>query len=411
VPWGFINIKFRGMKKLYTILVMLAAMNASAQWVQLPNNGLGVYRNVFSLLEVGNNIFAGTSDSGVYISTNNGTSWTHASFFGRDIESIVSIGNNIFAASYGVFVSTNNGINWTNSNVNNNYVHSLYTFGNNVYAGTERDGIFLSTNYGTNWIQTSLSDKVVCAITSIGNYFLAGTAAATNPIGIYLSTNNGINWYQSNLSYKSVGSFAILGNNIFAGAFYNYGVYLSTDYGLNWTQTALNNREILSLGVSGNNIFAGTASYGIYVTSNNGTSWIEKDQGFANTPSVKSFLITNNYIYVGTYGQSIWRRPLSDFVGINNISTEIPDSYSLSQNYPNPFNPTTKIKFAMPKSGVAKIVVYDVMGREVQTLVNERLQAGTYETSFDGSALNSGVYFYKLITDGFTETKRMILIK
>jgi hypothetical protein len=96
---------------------------------------------------------------------------------------------------------------------------------------------------------------------------------------------------------------------------------------------------------------------------------------------------------------------------INTISTNIPKEFKLSQNYPNPFNPTTKIKFALPKAGDAKVIGYDVMGRKVQILVNERLQPGTYETSFDGSALNSGVYFYKLITDGFTETKRMLLIK
>lgn len=97
--------------------------------------------------------------------------------------------------------------------------------------------------------------------------------------------------------------------------------------------------------------------------------------------------------------------------GINQISSELPSAYSLSQNYPNPFNPTTKIKFSVPKAGDAKIVVFDIMGREVQTLVNEKLQPGTYEASFDGSALNSGVYFYKLTTDGFTETKKMLLIK
>lgn len=102
--------------------------------------------------------------------------------------------------------------------------------------------------------------------------------------------------------------------------------------------------------------------------------------------------------------------------GINQIGSEIPSSYSLSQNYPNPFNPSTKILFAIPRwrgEGGWKTIlqVYDVMGREVQTLVNERLQPGTYESTFDGSALNSGLYFYKMMTDGFTETKKMILIK
>lgn len=104
---------------------------------------------------------------------------------------------------------------------------------------------------------------------------------------------------------------------------------------------------------------------------------------------------------------------------INTISTNIPKEFKLSQNYPNPFNPTTKIRFSIVNgfpvgtSGNDKIVlkVYDVMGSEVQTLVNERLQPGTYEASFDGSALNSGVYFYKLISNTFSETKKMILIK
>jgi Secretion system C-terminal sorting domain len=106
-------------------------------------------------------------------------------------------------------------------------------------------------------------------------------------------------------------------------------------------------------------------------------------------------------------------------VGIKNISSNIPSGYSLSQNYPNPFNPRTIIRFQVSNgfpvgtSGNDKVVlkVYDMMGREVQTLVNESLKPGTYETTFDGSNLSSGTYFYKLITGGFSETKRMMLIK
>jgi hypothetical protein len=91
--------------------------------------------------------------------------------------------------------------------------------------------------------------------------------------------------------------------------------------------------------------------------------------------------------------------------------------YSLSQNYPNPFNPTTKIIFSIVSSphvsggDLVLLKVYDITGRKVQTLVNETMKPGTYETTFDGSKFPSGIYFYKLITDGFSETKRMILIK
>ena len=98
-------------------------------------------------------------------------------------------------------------------------------------------------------------------------------------------------------------------------------------------------------------------------------------------------------------------------VGIENISSQIPDNFKLYQNYPNPFNNTSNLKFEILNSGNAKIIVYDAMGREVQTLVNETLNPGTYRVMFDGSNLPSGVYFYSLLTDSYKETKRLLLIK
>jgi hypothetical protein len=130
----------------------------------------------------------------------------------------------------------------------------------------------------------------------------------------------------------------------------------------------------------------------------NGT-WILKiyDRTSGNTGTLKAWSI--NFL-IGTTPN-----------GIQNISSEVPKAFSLSQNYPNPFNPTTNIKFNVSKLSGVRIVVYDVMGREVQTLVNEKLQPGTYESSFDGSRLTSGVYFYKLITEGYSETKKMLMLK
>jgi len=98
-------------------------------------------------------------------------------------------------------------------------------------------------------------------------------------------------------------------------------------------------------------------------------------------------------------------------VGITGHNVEIPNTYTLFQNYPNPFNPTTDIKFSIPKSGVVKIVVFDILGREVRTLVNEFRQTGEYNISFDASNLASGVYFYRLEANDFTQTKKMLLIK
>ncbi|MCU0372587.1 MAG: T9SS type A sorting domain-containing protein [Ignavibacteria bacterium] len=97
--------------------------------------------------------------------------------------------------------------------------------------------------------------------------------------------------------------------------------------------------------------------------------------------------------------------------GTGNNTLELPKTYSLAQNYPNPFNPVTKINFALPKQGFVSLKVYDVLGREVSTLVNEVKVAGTYSVDFDASMLSSGVYFYRLESGNFSDIKRMILVK
>jgi len=102
----------------------------------------------------------------------------------------------------------------------------------------------------------------------------------------------------------------------------------------------------------------------------------------------------------------------SQVIGLKILSNEIPKEFKLSQNYPNPFNPITNIKFQMHGVAFAKLIVFDVLGSEVATLVNEELQTGTYEIDFDGSNYASGIYFYKLMVDGsLIDSKKMILIK
>ncbi len=98
-------------------------------------------------------------------------------------------------------------------------------------------------------------------------------------------------------------------------------------------------------------------------------------------------------------------------VGINVVSSAIPEKFYLGNNYPNPFNPTTNIKFDIAKATFAELKIFDLSGREVYTLVNEKLQPGNYEYNFNAGNLPSGAYFYRLKTEQFTDTKRMILVK
>jgi len=125
---------------------------------------------------------------------------------------------------------------------------------------------------------------------------------------------------------------------------------------------------------------------------------------------------TNVIQFVGesAYGNNFYIDSVcyeSNLLGLVQIHTGVPTVYSLQQNYPNPFNPSTEIKFDLPKAGIIKLVVYDVLGKEVKTLVNEYKQAGEFNVQFDAQNLASGVYFYRIEANGFTATKKMLLLK
>ena len=402
------------MKKLFTILVLLVAMNANGQWIQTTDIYGGT---VYALAASGVNLFAGTMGNGVHLSTNNGNNWAAVNngLGSTNIQCLIFSGGNLFAggAGSGVFLSTNFGTSWTavNNGLTNKVIESLAESGNNLYAGTNI-GVFLSTNNGTNWtlMNNGLPSSAIISLAISGTNIFAGTFQ-----GVYLSTNNGSTWTAAGLPNESIFALAVSGTNIFAGAWGN-GVFLSTNNGTNWAfaNVGLTNKNVRDLIVSGANLFAATGG-GIFLTTNNGTNWIAKNQGISPMQVFFCFALKDNYIFTGAQYGSIWRRLISEIIGISNISTEIPLAYSLSQNYPNPFNPTTKIKFdvAIVKQAslLVTLKVYDITGSEVQTLVNERLQPGTYEATFNGSALNSGVYFYRMETNSFIETKKMLLLK
>jgi hypothetical protein len=113
------------------------------------------------------------------------------------------------------------------------------------------------------------------------------------------------------------------------------------------------------------------------------------------------YAANNNLLYDGS----------ALLLGISQNGNNIPEKFVLEQNYPNPFNPSTSIKFSVPQNGFITLKVYDIMGREVASLINNEMTAGNYTADFNASGLGSGVYFYKLTSNGFTDTKKMILVK
>ena len=98
-------------------------------------------------------------------------------------------------------------------------------------------------------------------------------------------------------------------------------------------------------------------------------------------------------------------------IDIRKIESPVPNNYRLFQNYPNPFNPVTTLKFATPKSSIIKISIYDILGKEIKTILNKEISEGIYEMSFDAGDLKSGTYFCRMTADGFSDVKRISVLK
>ena len=150
--------------------------------------------------------------------------------------------------------------------------------------------------------------------------------------------------------------------------------------------------------------------------------WVQTYNGIGNEFDSGNALTVDNQgnVYVTGGSDNIGNTDFvtikySSTIGIQPISTEIPDRFLLKQNYPNPFNPSTRIQFSIPNAATdsrsVKLEIYDISGKLIRTLLNEDLSAGMYEIDFEASGLATGTYFYRLTTDNFTETKKMLLIK
>ena len=174
----------------------------------------------------------------------------------------------------------------------------------------------------------------------------------------------------------------------------------------------------MSIAVSGSNVFAGSTGNGVFLSTNAGTSWAQVNTGLTDT-LVQSLAISGRNLFAGTYNGGVWRRPLTEMItSAEKSSPDLPKHLSLQQNYPNPFNPTTLIRYTVAdntENGVGsrevKLAVYDVLGREVAVLVNERKGPGSYEVQLNASRLPSGSYLYRLQAGVYSATKKLVLLR
>lgn len=412
------------MKKLIRFLAIafLALINSYylfAQWVHTYT--FDNENPVTSLAISGNNLFAGTHNNGVYLSADSGFTWTAVNngLNPGFISSLLVSDTNLFAGTNdGVFLSTNNGLSWTAMNnglIDTEYliqhISSLVISGKNIFAGSSINGVYLSTNNGINWtaVNTGLPEHAQIKSMAVSDSTLFASVALK---GIYRSTNNGTSWTAANSGpgMNDIWSFTVSGTRLFASTVWN-GVIHSSDNGTSWNY--INNGligETYSMLHFGGNIFVCSITY-IYITTNNGASWTAVSDE-SNCYTMYTIGMYDNYLFAASLDGQVWRRPLSDMLtSIENDNKILPTLLNLEQNYPNPFNPTTTINYQVQNTGKVVLNVFDVLGRTVATLVDEKKSSGSYKVEWNAANMPSGVYFYRLQSGSFSETKKLILLK
>ena len=290
-----------------------SAISATAPWTQV-NAGLNG-AEVFALAVNNGRVFAGTFDSGIFISTNDGSNWSSISK-GLPMTSVscfTFIGSNVYAGSdSGVFLSTNTGASWKgiNSGLPSDVkILCLVASGADLIAGSWGQGLFRSTNNGVSWNDAAPDlpfDAQVFSLLADGSNVFAGTAG-----GVFRSTNGGTNWSPMINGFAgttvSVHALASNGANIFAGL-YGGGMYRSTNNGTSWklADSGLTNPNVVCLICIGPNLLAGIDD-GLFLSTNNAASWTYI--GFYQ-PGVYDLAWNNDYIFQADYLGRVLRRAL-----------------------------------------------------------------------------------------------------
>ncbi len=249
--------------------------------------------------------------------------------------------------------------------------------------------------------------------------------------GVFQSSDHGLTWTDNSYDLPNRDIMCIAGVDTigYVSTLYE-GVFRKLHGAKNWTRVTFSKpmNPVSCFAVSGEDLFAGTyyidslhAQHGVFYLKNGDSTWVQiYIPGLRDSTIISALAVFNDTLYVGTgsiFGMTskcsgLLEVPLGVVIPVGVKSpVEQPLKFVLSQNYPNPFNPTTAISYRLPAVSFVILKVYDVLGREVASLVNERKMPGTYTVQFDGSRLASGVYFYRLHAGNFTQTQKMLLVK
>jgi photosystem II stability/assembly factor-like uncharacterized protein len=363
--------------------VVLRTVNGGTNWTNVTGSPIGT-NAIYCICGIdANTCLVSTSPSATYVfrTTNGGANWTQVFTQAGGFIDDIKFKNATTGFMYGdpvggrwsLWKSTDAGATWDSAGLylaqagsEAGWNNAMWLSGDNLWFGTNNTRVYKSTNFGSAWTFGATTG-------SVNSYSVAfnGNIGFTGQSALLKSTDAGGTW--ASVTLPGTGT-AYSFNGVLNRFWYDRGsqIYWSSDNGANFASqyTGTGTYQAMNL-VQDGNIIRGWS-----VTSAGG---------------------------IAAYFELI--------SGVSNNQNQVPDNYVLAQNYPNPFNPSTKISFTLPKAGNVKLAVFDILGREVATLVNEFATAGIHTIDFNASNLSSGVYLYKIQAGDFTDTKKMVLMK
>lgn len=406
-----------------------------------------------SVIADGNTLYAGTQNlTGgdiLYRSNDLGTTWTpflinrriFSMYFGTGFMFAGYAGNN----GGGICKSTDNGATWTTV-LNAVHTYAFAGIGNSVFAGTHQYGAYQTSNNGTTWDIRNEGLPELRGIQDLkycNNFVYAATQS-----GIWRNPNNYFTLFYDNGTYTGMNNWITNQGWGFTWAVTN-GAFTDSPGKNNLIKNYVNNADNSmtlknAINVSGYEYLkvsfthkyltqSGKDFCRVEVSADNGLTWaVAKNySGTMDTMINDEIDITNlankstnmkirfrltsdsKIVKDGWYVTNIRviYKTSNGNLHDNTVTNELPKNYLLGQNYPNPFNPKTIINYQLTMNSDVKLIVYDVMGREVITLVNQMQNAGKYEVEWDASNFSSGAYFYKITAGEYIDVKKMILLK
>ena len=401
--------------------IILRTTDAGNHWINQVKGPIDWFRGV-SFTDRYNGTTVGSSGT-IVRTTNGGSTWITQRSNMDDLRGVCfADSDHGMAVGYQTILrTTNGGKNWIVYNHGKDPLYGIYTIDiNNAIAVGSHGTILKTTNGGVSWLDKSINISQYYS----GVFFTdVNTGIVVGGEGTILkTTDGGNNWdVQSSKTNNDLYFISFINKNIGIAVGVGGTILKTQDGGKSWSNQSSGTNNLL-LGISfadSNNVTIVGSGGTILRSMDGGNTWNSQFSGTYNELAGVCFTDCLHGWIVGD-NSTIFHTTNGGITYINEEKTidEIPKDFFLFQNYPNPFNPTTTIKYSIPEQTVGnenfrsvRLIVYDVLGKEVATLVNEEKPAGTYKVTWNAANLPSGVYFYQLRAGSYSATKKLLLLK